>query len=213
ILSDQRMPEMSGVEFLSQVKQLYPDTMRMVLSGYTDLNSVTDAINRGAIYKFLTKPWEDDLLRENIVKAFSDFRLARENKRLTSELERLNEVLEKRVAEQNKESQLESRILRVTQQVMNQQPVGVLGISDDHMIVVANDKAHELLSATAGSLISMDANQMFTGILKTCYENISSENNEELIQGIDSDKKILCKRMAFENGPSGVVITIFPIDV
>ena len=76
ILSDQRMPEMSVVEFLSQVKQLYPDTIRIVLSGYTDLNSVTDAINHGAIYKFLTKPWEDDLLRENISKGFNHFSLA-----------------------------------------------------------------------------------------------------------------------------------------
>ena len=65
IMSDQRMPEMTGVEFLSQVKDLYPDTVRMVLSGYTDLNSVTDAINKGAIYKFLTKPWDDELLKAN----------------------------------------------------------------------------------------------------------------------------------------------------
>ena len=57
IISDQRMPEMNGTEFLSQVKVLHPDTIRIVLSGYTDLNSVTDAINDGAIFKFLTKPW------------------------------------------------------------------------------------------------------------------------------------------------------------
>ncbi|MFH1495300.1 MAG: response regulator, partial [Pseudomonadota bacterium] len=55
IVSDQRMPEMTGVEFLHQVRELYPDTVRIVLSGYTELNSITDAINRGAIYKFLTK--------------------------------------------------------------------------------------------------------------------------------------------------------------
>ena len=60
IISDQRMPEMSGVEFLSKVRERYPDTVRIVLSGYTELNSVTDAINRGAVYKFLTKPWEDE---------------------------------------------------------------------------------------------------------------------------------------------------------
>jgi len=70
ILSDQRMPEMNGTEFLSRVKEIYPDTVRLVLSGYTDLNSVTDAINRGAIYKFLTKPWDDDQLRLDIAQAF-----------------------------------------------------------------------------------------------------------------------------------------------
>tara|TARA_R110000851_G_C13101778_1_gene568607 strand:- start:1407 stop:4610 length:3204 start_codon:yes stop_codon:yes gene_type:complete len=70
ILSDQRMPEMNGTEFLSRVKDLYPDTVRIVLSGYTDLRSVTDAINKGAIYKFLTKPWDDELLRHDIAQAF-----------------------------------------------------------------------------------------------------------------------------------------------
>jgi diguanylate cyclase (GGDEF)-like protein/PAS domain S-box-containing protein len=70
ILSDQRMPEMTGTEFFFRVKQLHPDTVRIVLSGYTELNSVTDAINQGAIYKFLTKPWDDEALRETIRQAF-----------------------------------------------------------------------------------------------------------------------------------------------
>lgn len=73
ILSDQRMPEMSGTAFLSRVKDLYPHTIRIVLSGYTDLQSVTDAINQGAIYKFLTKPWDDERLRADIKQAFHHF--------------------------------------------------------------------------------------------------------------------------------------------
>lgn len=70
IMSDQRMPGMSGTELLSRAKTLYPDTVRIVLSGYTDLTTVTAAINEGAIYKFLTKPWEHDVLREDIRLAF-----------------------------------------------------------------------------------------------------------------------------------------------
>ena len=70
VLSDQRMPEMNGSEFLSRVRELYPDTIRIVLSGYTDLATVIGAVNRGAIYRFLTKPWDDDLLREHIREAF-----------------------------------------------------------------------------------------------------------------------------------------------
>ncbi|EKE17920.1 MAG: hypothetical protein ACD_10C00210G0001, partial [uncultured bacterium] len=70
VISDQRMPDMSGTEFLSRIRQLYPNTIRMVLTGYTDLESITGAINRGAIYKFLTKPWDDDQLREQIREAF-----------------------------------------------------------------------------------------------------------------------------------------------
>ena len=81
IISDQRMPETSGTEFLSRVKQMYPETVRMVLSGYTDLTAVTDAINRGAIYKFLTKPWNDDELRTQIRDAF---RIAQRQERAKS---------------------------------------------------------------------------------------------------------------------------------
>jgi diguanylate cyclase (GGDEF)-like protein len=70
IVSDQRMPGSSGTEFLSKVKDMYPDTMRLILSGYTDLATLTNAINRGSIYKFLTKPWDDEDLREQVMEAF-----------------------------------------------------------------------------------------------------------------------------------------------
>lgn len=93
IISDQRMPGMTGVEFLSKVKDLYPRTVRIALSGYTELKSVTDAINKGAIYKFLTKPWDDDLLRANVQEAFEHFELAHENERLARELQEAKEQL------------------------------------------------------------------------------------------------------------------------
>src|SRR5690606_16611687 len=70
ILSDQRMPDMTGTEFFSRVKQMYPRTVRLILSGYTELKSVTEAINRGAIYRYLTKPWDDEELRQQVSEAF-----------------------------------------------------------------------------------------------------------------------------------------------
>lgn len=79
IVSDQRMPMMTGAEFLGRVKVLYPETIRIVLSGYTELNALTDAINRGAIYKFVTKPWDDQELREIIHDAFVTHERRNEN--------------------------------------------------------------------------------------------------------------------------------------
>lgn len=70
IVSDQRMPEMNGTEFLARVKDLHPETIRLVLSGYTDLAAVTDAINRGSIFKFMSKPWEEEHLRQQLREAF-----------------------------------------------------------------------------------------------------------------------------------------------
>jgi EAL domain-containing protein (putative c-di-GMP-specific phosphodiesterase class I)/FixJ family two-component response regulator/GGDEF domain-containing protein len=86
VVCDQRMPEMTGTEFLRRVKELFPATVRIVLSGYTDLNSVIDAVNRGAIYKFLTKPVDDDILLDSLEDAFHLHEIERENILLTRQL-------------------------------------------------------------------------------------------------------------------------------
>ena len=75
ILCDQRMPTMNGTEFLDRVKDIHPATLRIILSGYTDLKTILEAINRGSIYHFYTKPWDNRLLRENIREAFRHHRL------------------------------------------------------------------------------------------------------------------------------------------
>lgn len=71
VLSDQCMPGMNGSEFLGRVKDLYPETVRMVLSAHCDLDSITTAVNSGAIYKYLVKPWNEDHLRAVVVDAFN----------------------------------------------------------------------------------------------------------------------------------------------
>jgi diguanylate cyclase (GGDEF)-like protein len=93
VISDQRMPGMSGVEFLTQVKDLYPQTIRIVLSGYADIESVTAAINRGAIYKFFSKPWDNESLRADVVEAFARYELLQEKERLMQEIKSANETL------------------------------------------------------------------------------------------------------------------------
>ncbi|MBU1691972.1 MAG: EAL domain-containing protein, partial [Gammaproteobacteria bacterium] len=70
ILSDQGMPEMSGIEFLGRVKRLYPDVVRIVLSGHTDLKLIAEAFNQGAIYRYITKPWNDREMLDSVKEAF-----------------------------------------------------------------------------------------------------------------------------------------------
>lgn len=74
IVSDQRMPEMNGTEFLARVKSLYPNTVRMILSGYAEVSSVTDSINKGAVYRFMLKPWDDEQLKQEIAGALRHWR-------------------------------------------------------------------------------------------------------------------------------------------
>lgn len=89
VISDYRMPGMNGVEFLSQVCNKYPDTVRIVLSGYADTASVVSAINEGQIYKFVSKPWSDEELRQTVAKAVESFSLHQQNQRMSMELEAL----------------------------------------------------------------------------------------------------------------------------
>jgi diguanylate cyclase (GGDEF)-like protein len=73
VVCDQRMPVMSGSQFLDRVRGLYPDTLRIVLSGYADFEGIIDAINRGAIYRFYRKPWTGNVIREDIRNAFRHY--------------------------------------------------------------------------------------------------------------------------------------------
>lgn len=86
ILSDQRMPEMSGTEFLNRIKGLYPNTVRIILSGYADLKTVTDAVNQGWVYRFLSKPWDGETLRKEIREAFQHYETTRSKERLLNEM-------------------------------------------------------------------------------------------------------------------------------
>lgn len=93
VISDYRMPGMNGVEFLRQVCEKYPDTVRIVLSGYADTSAVVAAINEGQIYKFVSKPWSDEELRQTVAKAVESFALHQQNQALVSELAALREEL------------------------------------------------------------------------------------------------------------------------
>jgi FixJ family two-component response regulator len=153
IISDERMPEMSGVEFLSKVKDLYPDTVRIVLSGYTDLKSVTKSVNEGAIYKFLTKPWDDDVLRVHVKEAFDRYSITRENQRLHMELQLANRLLADTnrelvvdVEEKTRYVDINTRLLQVAQDVLESLPIGIIGIDIEGIIALVNAKSVDILS-------------------------------------------------------------------
>ena len=95
VISDQVMPGMSGVEFLEKVKERRPGTIRMMLTGYADLGSLTRAINQGHIYRYVPKPWEPDELRLNVKRALETWQLQQQNVQLATELAAANERLQR----------------------------------------------------------------------------------------------------------------------
>lgn len=88
IISDQRMPDQSGTEFFNEIIQVHPDPVRILLTGYVDIKAVIDAINKGEVYRFLSKPWNDEEVKITINNAAEIYRTRKE-------LIRKNEMLEK----------------------------------------------------------------------------------------------------------------------
>lgn len=86
VISDQRMPGMTGVQFLEQVNREYPDTIRMVLTGYSDMEAIVAAINTGGVFRFVSKPWEESELRMTLENARQLHDLQTQNKTLVSQL-------------------------------------------------------------------------------------------------------------------------------
>lgn len=112
IVSDQRMPEMTGVEFLEKSRKLSPMSIRILLTGYADHSAAVDAINKGGAFRYLNKPWNDDELLQTVKGALQNYFLIKENKRLNGivkqqneELKKWNTELEKIVQEQTMELQ------------------------------------------------------------------------------------------------------------
>ena len=88
------MPVMTGVEFLQSIKDEYPYPMRILLTGYTDIETVIDAVNKGNIYQYVKKPYDIDDLRMMIKNAYEVFRLRADNEKLTLDLLNANKKLE-----------------------------------------------------------------------------------------------------------------------
>ena len=94
IVTDQRMPEMTGVEFLEKVLEKHPDPMRILLTGYADMDAVVDAVNKGKIFHYLAKPWDEDELDLTIQSAYAKYLERAQLKETNAKLEVSNDQLE-----------------------------------------------------------------------------------------------------------------------
>ncbi len=214
IVSDQRMPVMTGVEFLRRAKALYPETVRIVLSGYTELQSITDAINEGAIYKFLTKPWEDDLLRANIDEAFRQKEMADENRRLdrevraaNEELAGLNESLQAALAAQRERlNMVEARTSGALEILLNV-PVPIMGIDDEGMVAFANRDAEDLLQ-DHGPLVGREADDVLPQALRPALQWEDGATVTFVLKG--QPCRGICRVMSAITGVSGRLVVMIP---
>jgi CheY-like chemotaxis protein len=124
VISDQRMPEMTGVEFLSKVFEMNPTTTRIILTGFADMDAIIRAINDGHVYAYITKPWEPADLKQVVRRAVDHHALAVENERLMTDLRDANVML---------------------QAVMDQLDTGAIAIDAAGVVRAANKPARDWL--------------------------------------------------------------------
>jgi len=172
IVADHRMPGMTGIEFLREVRRRWPDCIRLILSGYAEATTIIAAINEGEIYKFITKPWNDEQIRLDIRRAIEQYELEAENRRMACEileqnnqLRELNGLLDQRAADA-------STGLTLAQELLESIDVGVLTVDETGLIVGANRRAVHIVHAGRPGLIGMPAHVVLPVIL---YETMFSD--------------------------------------
>jgi CheY-like chemotaxis protein len=195
ILSDQRMPGMTGIEFMREARRLHPLTVRITLSGYTDLESIIEAVNEGAVYKFLTKPWDDDLLRHHVAQAFEQSELAAENRRLNEavqqanrELADTNERLERLVRDESELRRAMQNAAGASRDALDVLPMAVFGIGDDGMLAYVNRLAVRQWPHWSSALGSdpVPSMQQVLAVLESAVKHDRNEGLRTTIGGHDA---------------------------
>jgi len=123
VMSDQRMPGMTGVEFLSHVKHLRPETTRLLCTGYSDIQAIVGAINEGSVFRYITKPWDEAYLRTVLAQAVEQHELLVERRNLVEELKQRNQQL----LEANR---LKRNFIEVASHELNTPVAVVLGMTE-----------------------------------------------------------------------------------
>lgn len=152
VLSDHRMPGMTGVEFLQKVKERFPETVRVILSGYADAGMILEAINKGEIYRFLSKPWNDEDLKVTLRQCLDHHRLLQKNRELMEQVRLHNTELERIVDER-------TISLRLSQEILSHLPLPVMGIDREGTIALANQSAHSCFPG--GGLLGTNVRRLF----------------------------------------------------
>lgn len=166
VVSDHRMPGMEGPELLEKVREASPDTIRIMLTGCADVQTAMEAINRGAVYRFLTKPWNDEELRITVRQGVSQYELVSENRRLEGLIQKQNEELKD--LNQNLERKVELRTEEISRlnAELEKSFVGsvqvLAGLAEMHSTVIgSHSKRVRALSKEVAARLGLSGRDLF----------------------------------------------------
>lgn len=215
VVSDYRMPSMNGVEFLSEVCRRWPETERIILSGYADTAAIVAAINEGQIYKFIAKPWNDDDLLGTIRDALERHALRDSNRRLVlelsaanDELKAMNDNLNKIVDERFKIAIMQSRALHSFQAVLDVLPIGFIGADSCGMIVQCNRLGAEMLGLVQEDLVGHDLSATMPPLLIRKIIEIPANSCGNIIIDLPDTKCLAYITRLSVEGQEAIVIAL-----
>jgi signal transduction histidine kinase len=130
VMTDQRMPEMTGVEFLKRIKDAFPDAIRLLFTAYADLAAVTDAINQGNVYRYLSKPLQPDELRGVLKQAVEQYQLQADRRRLIAQVQEKNRQLEAANRDLERANELKKAFIRVASHELRTPLTIVVGLAE-----------------------------------------------------------------------------------
>lgn len=173
VMSDQRMPEMTGVEMLCKVKEAYPDTIRLLFTAYADLNAVIDAINEGSVYRYIAKPWQVDELKATLKQAYDYYRLQEDRKFLVKEVQAKNVMLGNANADLRRANELKKAFIKVASHELRT-PLTILLSLSDHAVRMTKPQPelHALMERIrqSGGRLSDRVDQMVKMLLAEAFE-------------------------------------------
>lgn len=220
VISDYRMPGMTGVEFLRQVCEGWSETVRIVLSGYADTAAVVEAINSGQIYKFIPKPWNDEDLRTTVANGLDHYALMRRNLDLTeelgeanAELRQVNEHLEELVEERTQELELRNQILSVSQSVLDVLPLAVLGVDPLGMIAQCNAACEEVLGLPLGLLLGACRREVLPPEINDLFDRTPVTQAAAMMLTLEGKQYLLRLQPLDQTEERGLVAAFLPCHV
>ena len=208
IISDQRMPGMSGVDFMRAAKTNYPDTIRIVLSGYSELQSITDAINEGLVYRFFTKPWDDEPLREQVGKAFAYKEVMNENRQLDMKIRTTNQELV--AANRQLGSVLQDTNHQIAREVLEHVPMPVIGLDTEGSMAFVNAAAQDLF-AHSGPLLGAELAFALPGVNRAI--SLAVEGVPTGLRIDDTHYLVQWNNMGATTQSRGKLVTLTPVEL
>jgi two-component system NtrC family sensor kinase len=218
IMSDQRMPEMSGTEFLKKARALYPDTIRIVLSGFSDFDTVTKAINEGEIYRLIQKPWEDSELLSVVKDCLEKYTLICENKKLQEAIKKQNEELktfnlqlEEKVKERTQELILRNQVLSLSQEMLHHVSTAIIGISSDETIVLINKQAQDICESNGKPVIGKDVEEIFSEDVANVVRETFQVQKPHIIENVNCNHhqvSLRCMPLTGQYADKGAILEI-----